>query len=153
MNRTSLRILKKVERIGEVSLADAIRLAKPRHKSHVDQYPLALLLEEGYLGATVNHNPPAGAEKMREYSLATMLHMFSVPKNKHGDVEYLGIVSTGGLDPKNERVFLKAKGSLYLDERRQKWSDRAWFFLLGLIAGMLTNIVSAWVKGQLNLLP
>src|ERR1700738_5315813 len=26
--------------------------------------------------------------------------------------------------------------------------DRVWFFLLGLIAGMLTNIVSAWAKGH-----
>lgn len=151
MNRTSLRILKKVEKAGEVSLADAVRLAKPRHKNHLDQYPLVLLVEEGYLGMTVNHNPPAGAEKMREYSLATMLHMFLVPKNERGDVEYLGIVSTGGLDPKKERVFLKAKGALYLDERRRKWSDRAWFFLLGLIAGMLTNLVSAWAKSYFNL--
>jgi hypothetical protein len=151
MNSIALRILKRVAKSGEVSLADAIRLARPHHKDHRDQYPLALLLEEGYLGMTVNHSPPAGAEKMREFSLATTLHMFTVPKNEHGDVRYLGIVSTGGIEPKNESVFLRAKGALYLDERRQKRLDRAWFFVLGLMAGVLTSITSAWARGHLRL--
>lgn len=152
MNRITLRILKNVAKSGEISLADAIRLARPRHKNHRDQYPLALLLEEGYLGMTVNHCPPAGREKMREFSLATSLHMMlSVPKNEHGDVHYLGIVSTGGLDPKSESVFLRAKGALYLDERRQKRLDRVWFFVLGLMAGVLTSIASAWARGRLRL--
>jgi len=134
-----------------VSLADAIRFAKPRHNNHLDQYPLALLLEESYLGMTVNHNPPDGADKMREFSLATMLHMLSLPKNAQGDTHYLGIASTGGLDPKNERVFLKAKGSLYLDERRKKRWDRFIVFAFGLVAGVLTAIASAWAKGHWKL--
>jgi len=151
MNGIVLRILKKVAKSGQVSLADAIRLARHHHKDHRDQYPLALLLEEGYLGMTVNHSPPAGAEKMREFSLATTLHMFSLPKNEHGDVHYHGIVSTGSMEPKNESIFLRAKGALYLDERRQKRSDRIWFFVLGLMAGVLTSIASAWARGQLRL--
>ena len=81
MNGVALRILKKVAKSGEISVADAIRLGRPYHKDHRDQYPLALLLEEGYLGMTVNHGPPAGTEKMREYTLATTLHMFSIPKD------------------------------------------------------------------------
>ena len=151
MNGIALRILKKVAGFGEVSLADAIRLARPRHRNHRDQYPLALLLEEDYLGMTINHNPPYGAETMREFSLATTLHMFSLPKNERGEIHYLGITSTGSIDPKNERVFLKAKGALYLDERRQKWWDRVWFFVLGLVAGVLATIASAWARGQLRL--
>ena len=151
MEGTALRILKAVAKHGEVSLATAIRLATPRHKNHIDQYPLSLLLEEGYLGMTMNHQPPAGAEKMREFTLATTLHVFSLPKGADGDVRYLGIVSTGSLDPGSERVFLKAKGALYLDERRQKFRDRFWFFVLGMLAGILTPIASAWVRGHLKL--
>ena len=74
MNHVALKILKRVARDGQVSLAAAIRMAKPRHKNHLDHYPLALLLEEGYLGVTITHTPPTGAEKMREFSLATTLH-------------------------------------------------------------------------------
>ena len=151
MNGVTLRILKEVAKFGEVSLDDAIRFARPHQRNHRDQYPLALLLEEGYLGMTVNHTPPAGAEEMREFSLATTLHMFSLPKDEHGEVHYLGIVSTGSIDPKNERVFLKAKGALYLDEQRQKLSDRIWFFGLGLMAGVLSTIASAWALGHLGL--
>jgi len=151
MNGIALRILKKVARFGEVSLADAIQLARPRHRNHLDQYPIALLLEEGYLGMTINHTPPPGAETMREFSLATTLHMYSLPKNERGERHYLSITTTGSLDPKNERVFLKAKGALYLDERRQKRWDRLWFFLLGLLAGVLSTIASAWVRGLLKL--
>ncbi|SRR6266849_588163 len=151
MNGIALRILKKVARFGEVSLADGIRLARRRHKNHLDQYPLALLLEEGYLGMTINHNPPSGAETMREFSLATTLHTLSLPKNERGEVHYLGVISSGSIEPKNERVFLKAKGALYLDERRQKGWDRVWVFALGLVAGVLTTIGSAWARGQLKL--
>ncbi len=151
MDGTALRILKAVAKDGEVSLATAIHLAPPRHKNHIDQYPLSLLLEDGYLGMTINQNNPAGVEAMREFALATTLHMFSLPKGADGDVRYLGIVSTGSLDPGNERVFLKAKGALYLDERRQKRRDRLWFFVLGLLAGVLTPIASAWVRAHLKL--
>ena len=151
MKGLSLRILKAVEKRGEVSLAEAIQLATPCHGSHVDQYPLALLIEDDYLGLTIHHNPPTGAEEMREFSLATMLHMFSLPKNEDGVIHYLGIRSSGGIKPENERVFLKAKGALYLDEHRKKFWDRLWSFLLGFSAGLLAAIAAAWVKGQLKL--
>jgi hypothetical protein len=151
MKGSALRILREVEKFGEVSLAAAIRLRQPHHRSHLDQYPLALLLEGGYLGMTINHSPPAGADAMREFSLATTLHMFSLPKNERGEVHYLGIISTGSIDPEKERVFLKAKGALYLDEWRQKWWDRLWFFVLGFGLGVLAPIASAWVRGHLRL--
>lgn len=151
MDTSALRILKEVGKPGEVSLAVAIRLAKPRHRSHLDQYPLALLIEEGFVGMTINHNPPSGAEAMREFSLATTLHMFSLPKNEHAEVHYARVTSTGSIDPEKERVFLKAKGALYLDEWRRRWWDRFWFFAVGLGAGVLTSIASAWARGLLRL--
>jgi hypothetical protein len=151
MNGITLKILKTVAKRGEVSLAAAIRMAAPRHGDHLGQYPLALLLEDGYLGMTINYTPPAGAEKMREFSLAITLHIFTLPKDTDGAIHYLGIRSSGGMDPDKERVFMKAKGALYLDERRQKFWDRLWAFVLGLSAGLLAAVTAAWVKGQLRL--
>jgi hypothetical protein len=151
MNGIALKILKKVSMSGEVSLAAVLRMAKPRHRNHLDQYPLALLLEAGYLGATINHTPPAGAEEMREFSLAITLYMFALPKDDKGIVNYLGIKSSGSIDLEKERVFLKAKGSLYLDELKQKFWDRMWSFVLGFSAGLLVAIASAWLKEQLKL--
>ena len=131
MDILALHILKAVAKRGEVSLATAIRMARPRHKDHLDQYPLALLLEDGYLGTTIKNTPPDGAEEMREFSLATTLHMFSLRKDASGAVEYLGIRSTGDIDPRRARVFLRAKGALYLDEHRRRIWDRFWSFVLG----------------------
>lgn len=150
MNRASLRILRAVAKRREVTLAEAIRITG-HHGSHLDQYPLALLLEDGFLGVTINHTPPTGAEEMREFSLATTLHMFTLPKGPDGTVCYRGISSSGSLNPNNERVFLKAKGALYLDQHTQKVLDRLWSLALGFIGGVLATVVASWVKGHLRL--
>jgi hypothetical protein len=151
MDVVALHILKAVAERGEISLAAAIRMARSRHKDHLDQYPLALLLEDGYLGATIKNTPPDGAEEMREFSLATTLHMFSLGKDASGAVDYLGIRSTGTINPEKERVFLRAKGALYLDEHNRRIRDRFWSFVLGFGGGVLAAIVTAWIKGRLSL--
>jgi hypothetical protein len=151
MNRVALRILKTVARRGEVPLSAAIRIPTSRRNSHLDQYPLALLLEDGYLGVTINYTPPTGAEQMREFALAKTLHMFTLPKGADGIVEYSGIKSSGSMDPEKQSVFLRAKGALYLDERAQKLWDRIWSFVLGFSVGILTAIATAWAKGHLKL--
>src|ERR1039457_4778964 len=112
MNGIALTILKKVSMSGEVSLAAALRMTKPRHGNHLDQYPLAILIEDGYLGVTINYTPPVGAENMREFSLAKTLHMFTLPKGVNNLVNYSGIISSGSIMPETEFVFLKAKGAL-----------------------------------------
>ena len=151
MNHVALRILKTIARSGEVPLLAAIRMATPRHQNHLDQYPLALLLEGGYLGVTINYTPPAGAEEMREFALAKTLHMFTLPRGGDGVVHYLGIKSSGSMDPEKQSVFLRAKGALYLDEQAQKFRDRIWSFVVGFSAGLLTAIATAWAKGHLKL--
>ena len=88
---------------------------------------------------------------MREFSRAISLHMFSLPKDTDGTVNYLNVRSSGFVNPEKERVFLKAKGALYLDEQVQKFWDRLWSFVLGLSAGLLTAIAAAWLKGLLRL--
>lgn len=156
MTSVGFRLLKKVAKRGELSLRDAIELPKaPR--DHTAQYPLALLIEEGYLGSTLDHQPPPGAENMREYSLAVSLHMFTLPKDSNGAVHYHGVpwppgvTSQGNVDPAQQRVFLKAKGALYLDQFAQKRWDRFWAFLSGAIAGLLVGIVLGVLRKKLGL--
>ena len=67
--------------------------------------------------------------------------MFTLPNNSKGVVEYLRVRSGGSANPEDERVFLKAKGVLFLDEQEQESSrDRMWSFALGLAVGFLTAI-------------
>jgi hypothetical protein len=77
--------------------------------------------------------------------------MFTLPKAADGVIRYLEVRSSGNINPDKERVFLKAKGALYLDERTQKFWDRLWSFILGFGAGSLAAVAAAWVKGQLKL--
>ena len=155
MTSVAFRLLKKVAERGELSLKDAIEFPKAL-SNHTAQYPLALLIEEEYLGCTLNHQPPTGAEKMREYSLAVSLHMFTLSKDESGIVHYRdgmspqGVKSSGSVDPDRERVFLKAKGALYLDQFAQKRWDRFWAFLSGAIAGVIVGLVLAALKKKLG---
>jgi hypothetical protein len=148
MKRNGLYILARVAKRGEVPLDEAIQMAHGRRGDHRDQYPLALLLEAHYLGMTINYSPPEGAELMREYALAITLHMYLRPAEADGVIRYMGVMTTGGLDPKRERVFLTAKGALYLDEFRQKRWDRIWSVVLGFATGLLVAVCAAWVRNR-----
>jgi len=156
MTSVAFRLLKKVAKRGELSLKDAIEFPKAP-LDHTAQYPLALLIEEGYLGSTLDHQPPTGAEKSREYSLAVSLHMFTLPKDSSGAVHYHGVPSPrgvrshGNVDPDQERIFLKAKGALYLDQFAQKRWDRFWAFLSGAVAGVTVGLVLAGLRKKLGL--
>ena len=107
-----------------------------------------MLLEEHYLGMTINYTPPEGFDRMREFALAITLHMYLVPTDASGVVTYQGIRSSGGTDPKNERVFLTAKGALYMDEFWQKRWDRIWSVVLGFATGLLVQSLAAWLKSH-----
>jgi hypothetical protein len=146
MNRNALRILARVAKEAEVSLDDAIRMGHKRGDDHRNQYPLALLLEEHYLGMTISYTPPDGFDLMREFALAITLHMYLLPADTGGVVSYLGIRTARMLEPKKERVFLTAKGALYFDEYRQKRLDRLWSVALGFATGLLVAICAAWIK-------
>lgn len=62
MTSVAFRLLKKVAKRGELSLKDAIEFPKAP-LDHTAQYPLALLIEEGYLGSTLDHQPPVWSRK------------------------------------------------------------------------------------------
>ena len=140
MNLSSLRILKAVAKSGELPLSDAVRIAKSARGDHRDQYPLAMLIEEEYLGLTITHEPPQGAEKMREFSLAVTLHIETLPKGADGSVEYRGVRSSGSIDPEWKCVFLKAKGSLFLADRVEKRTERLFAILVAVVSAAL----AAW---------
>ena len=147
MDRTATKILKAVHRDGEITLKYALSMADPKITSHVRQYPLALLIEEGYVGVTINNDPPDGTEAMREYFEATYLHIMTLPKTERA-VEYNGIRASGTMALESERPFIKAKGSLYLDEIAEKRWDRLYSLSVAVTAGIVVAVVSAWLRGD-----
>jgi hypothetical protein len=149
VDRTATRILKALRKRGEVSVYDAVRLARSRHRNHVDQYPLAVLLDEGYVGMSISLAPIPHMDPV--LSLAVGLHIWRLRK-KAEPVEYLGITSTGGFDTRNERMFLKAKGLLYLDARQEKRQDRMYAVLLAVFAAAVTAALTAFFTVNARLL-
>ncbi len=136
-NKTLLRLLTQIGRNGELTLSQLSVLLDREHNDHTDFYPLVILIESGYVGLTFNHNPPTGAEEMREFSLAYSLHMLTLKQAGADQVKYKGVTSSGSLDPSNEKVFIKAKGSFFLSELVEKRRDRLVYFSLGLVSGLI----------------
>lgn len=114
MHGDATKILKVLSKNSEITLERAMTLASTNFKDHRRFYPLALLLEEGYVGATVGNGDKGAAP---ELSYATFLYMLTLPKDESGATNYMGMRSTGGIKAENERVYLRAKGALYLEER------------------------------------
>jgi hypothetical protein len=142
MNGVALSILRKVAKRYDVTLEEALAMAPKRHGDYRDQYPLAMLIVGEYLGGTMDHAPPQGAEKMREYSQATLLHDVSLKKKEDGSVAPAAIFFDGG----KHHVFLKAKGALYLDEISKKRWDRFFSFFVGIMIGFCMIAFKWWIE-------
>ena len=140
MDSGTRKILSTISTRKEITLEEALSISPKSHGNHLDQYPLALLLEEGYIGSTTKHTPPEGAEDSREYTQALTLHMFTLAKDDNGVTEYLGVKSYGSMLPEDEKVFIKAKGALHIDDLRSRRNERIISFILGLLAGALITL-------------
>jgi len=140
MNSAALRILKSVAKHGDMAIEDVVRLAPRRHLDHRDQYPLAALVEEEYLGLTITCPAPEGGEKMREFNLAISMHLESLPRSVDGKAEYRGVELSGNISRDWKRVYLKAKGWLYLAERTEKRTER----LFTIMIAVLSAGIAAW---------
>ena len=143
----STKILKALARDGEVSLHDALWLTG-KCASHVDQYPLAMLIEAGYVGMSMDsERDVTRTDEMRELKRAIDLYMFSLPRDKSGCCEYMGVTSCGHVDPKKQQVFLRAAGALHLDARLEKFRERLYSFFIGVSVGLIAAFVNAYIRG------
>ncbi|MDR9499369.1 MAG: hypothetical protein RI556_09355 [Hydrogenovibrio sp.] len=151
MRGIARKILKTVEKEGEVTLAEALSLATKKLSDHRRQYPLALLLQEGYIGATVHDDPNNEKDYSPEFTNAKFLHILTLPKDENGQIYYLGKRVRGNINPDRDRVFITAKGMLYLDEQYSKVNDRIYSFIVAVSVGILVATISAWFGGDVSL--
>lgn len=151
MHGVASKILKTVAKKGEITLETALALADGKINDHRRQYPLALLIQEGYLGLTFHPDTSNGEHRMPEFSYATLFHMFTLPQDENGVVTYLGMSSSGGIKPENEIVFITAKGALYRQERAEKVRERLYSLIVAVSVGIIVASVSAWFRGDVSL--
>ncbi|GGJ85191.1 hypothetical protein [Pseudomonas matsuisoli] len=148
MQGDATKILKVLSKSGEITLERAMSLASAKFEDHRRYYPLALLLEEGYVGVTV---PNSDKNEMPEFSYATFLYMLTLPKDKDGATHYLGLRSTGGIRAENERVYLRAKGALHLEEKAARARERVYSLIVAVSVGIIVAAVSAWFRGYVGM--
>ena len=70
--------------------------------------------------------------------------MLRLPQDENGVVAYNGITSKGSLSAREKRVFIRAKGQLYLEENARKWEERAVVCTFG-IAWRDKRTVANWI--------
>ena len=143
MKSESLKILKYVAKHGEVTVEDVTNLSKKEPKHHREQYPLAVLISEEFIGISVN-TEFEGTENMPELTAAQLLHISRLEPDEKNQTRY-GTITTTGNSLKNEKIFIRAKGALYLDELKQKRHDRIISFLIGFCAALIPVLLSQYI--------
>jgi len=146
MDNSTRKLLHKIASRYDLTLQEALALAPRKYGDYRDQYPLAMLIESEYVGVTLVHTPPTGAEKAREFTQATMLHELTEERSKSDRPSPTSVFMDAG----KEHVFLKAKGALYLEELHRKRMDRVYSLIIGLVVGVCTFSLKAWFDHRPN---
>jgi len=142
MKQKTYRLLKRVSKEGELPLNEAMLLCARKINGHKDLYPLALLVESGYLGLTYNITPPENAEEMREFVMARYFYMNLLPRDGDGTVTYEGMKMNGANFAESEKVFVKAKGFLYLADVQNRRNERIISYIIGFLSALTVVILS-----------
>ncbi|HKL04412.1 MAG TPA: hypothetical protein VJ929_01200 [Roseovarius sp.] len=150
LDKASSNILSRFADRPEMSVEDALQMVCADPSGPHDFYPLALLVEAKLLGLTYNISVPEGAENMREYAVAKSLYIETLPRSKDGSVTYDGC-TVDGSSMLNEKIYMKANGFLYLNDKREAAKERYLSFALGVLASLITFVVTELLLTQPNM--
>jgi hypothetical protein len=137
MKAVTLRIIKRLAKCREMEVCKIAELL-PRHTGdHLDFYPLASLISQGYVDMWLVPSPDPFREKPL-IEIATLLYMWVAGRGQ--EFEYRGMRSQGA-DFGTERVFATAKAYLFLDERYTKRVERIWAFSAGIVTALFATLI------------
>ena len=70
----SIYFLKRLNKVNQMSVAEAMELIDPKGTSHKGLYPLSNLIVGEYIGLSINITGPKDTEDKMEYLIADALH-------------------------------------------------------------------------------
>jgi hypothetical protein len=149
MDNASLRILRKLEKDGEVKLADISLLLRKRNGDHRDFYPLAALITQGLVedsmlaNETMDKNPDYKNLKLQ--ALSWKLYATSNADNK---AEYKGhswLIAGHGEKLKDQLCFLTGAGYLYLDEVRSSSNEKQFTLLIAIFSAVFASALTYYL--------
>ena len=139
MENISHKILKELRDKKEMSLGQILKILPKRYNDHRDVYPFVSLITGGYIDSIMSQDrKDIFSAKNRE--LAITLYTASFGK---GEFEYIGQKISNGDDFNNQLFFCTAKAGLYLEEERQRRSDRIWTLFIGIAIGIVVAVISS----------
>ncbi|MFC1467309.1 hypothetical protein ACFLQY_01265 [Verrucomicrobiota bacterium] len=135
MKSDQYKLLKHLYDKKEVFAREYVESMGHKHSDHRDFYDLAHLICEGYIGST-------GSSYDDIWDMACALQCFS-----QGDPpqEYKNIRTSGTIKYPT-RWFLKPKGFLYVSERKEKFRERTFVAIIGIICAIISGTCVGWVS-------
>jgi len=143
----ALKILKLLEKSGELTLEELAKIIPKRFNDHRDFYILASLKSNNFIDDDILRDGNTDPNENKEQLLARSYFASNTPNNR---AEYLGTtfyISGGDSSSLHDKIFaLTGKGSLYLSELRLKRKDRFIALASGIFVGILVALVSTYLK-------
>lgn len=142
MKGHAIKILKMLEKHGELTLEEISKYIPKKHQDHRDFYIFASLvsskmIDDDLLTNQNNSNP----DKYKEQILARKYFACS-SADQHAEFGALSWSCHGG-SLKGQTFALTGNGSLYLSERRAKRTERIFVLFSGVFVGIVVAFISA----------
>ncbi|WP_394562186.1 hypothetical protein [Aquipseudomonas alcaligenes] len=142
MKDPAIKILKKLEKHGELTLEEISKCIPRKHLDHRDFYIFASLVSSKMIDddlLTNKSNPDP--DKYKEQILARKYFACS-NAGQHAEFETLSWSCSGSL-LKDQTFALSSSGSLYLSELRAKRTERIFVLFSGVFVGITVAVISA----------
>ncbi|MFA0135381.1 hypothetical protein AB4440_24290 [Vibrio splendidus] len=148
MKGRGYKILSKLEKSGELTLAEIAELIPKTHNDHKDFYVFASLVSSGLVDDFYQVNENGSKTMQKEQILARKFFACSTATTK---AEYENLSwSAPSSSLKDQPFALSGKGSLLLSEARTKRSDRIFTLISGMLVGTLVAVIGAFVRSSLG---
>ncbi|WP_156427872.1 hypothetical protein [Thiohalocapsa sp. ML1] len=149
MDNASLTILRRLERDGEVTLANISLLLRKKYGDHRDFYPLAALITQGFVedavlaADTMDKNPD-----YRNLKLQALSWKLFATSNADHKAEYKGhswLIGGQGEKLKDQLYSLTGAGHLYLDEIRSNSNERRFTLLIAIFSAVFASALTYYL--------
>lgn len=154
MSSSAQKILKALEKAGDLSLEEISALIPKTYKDHRDFYVFASLVTQGLIDDGMLRDQKTLAEKQyepKEQLLSWKYFAMSTGEKNASYRNHAWSIHGGDETLKGQRFALSGKGHLYLDEAAAKRFDRIFAIgsgiFIGIVVALVAVLIERYVKG------
>lgn len=140
MSNIVIKLLKDIDKHGELSLSDLSKQIPRKHDDHRDFYPIAYLVSNGLLDD--EYFQKRELVDLKEQLLAREFYACHNAEKEASDGDRQFTAMGAGQKLKDQKFALSAKGSVYLADSVTRRNDRLAALGTGVFVGVITAIVT-----------